>query len=476
MDRTRLMTAIVAVAAMIACAFAPMAGATGVAEYSIDMRVGDSFSYSPTTNLPATFDSAPDIEGVSWDASKRTMTASFDTAKPNGVQVLVLAHWTSSDGSISQDAKQAINFRVYSHVSMECDSAASAPVGTEAGSVVLKPAIPSAEQGTETVVTCDLEENPYIAWDSSKGAIIAKVAITSADSAEYAFTITATNSSTDSKSTLRPETVTADVKVFVGSPISITGSDMETFIGCDDSRNTWTLKTSLDGRSDVEMVKTIEAPADAPEGLVVSNEGGVIVIDPSKAELGGADSKAYTFTAKVSAVIDGETFEAEREFSVIVWKDLTYLTTPSIANVQLMPDPDDAKKVVLSASVTRASAVTVDWGEGKDVPEPVGITDGKMTATKTYSDGGRHVIAVTAVNGSGTAVHHYVLYDASTGYFEEYKPVQEEKGSFPVWLIFLVLAGLFAVMYLVFGFRQPVVLIGAIVSAALAVVFCAGWL
>lgn len=475
MDRSHILAAIAAVAAMIACAFAPMASAADVTEYGIDMRVGDTFSYSPTTNLPATFDSAPDIAGVSWDASKRTMTASFDTAKPNGVQVLVLAHWTSSDGSISQDAKQAINFRVYSHLAVSCDSATAVPVGTEAGSVVLKPTVSAAEDGTETVVTCDLKENPYIAWDSSKNAVVTKADITSADSAEYAFAITAVNSSTDSKSTLRPETVAVAVKVFVGSPITITGSDLETYIGCDDSRNTWTLKTSLDGRSDVEMVKSIEAPDDAPEGLVVSNEGGTLVIDPSKAVLGTADSRTYTFTAKVSAVIDGESFEAEREFSVIVWKDLTFLTTPSIADVQLMPDKSDARKVTLSASVTKASAVTVDWGDGEPV-ERVSIADGKITASKTYDDGGRHVIAVAAVNGSGTAAYHYVLYDASTGYFEEYEPTKEKDAASAIWLIFLALAGLFTAMYFVFGYRQPIVLIGAIVSAALAAVFCAGWL
>ena len=473
MDRNTI-TAAVVLTVILACALVPVAEAADVSEYTIDMRVGDTFTYSPTTTLPASFDSAPDIEGVSWDANKRTMTASFDQAKPQGVQVLIMAHWTSSDGSISQDAKQAITFRVFNHVSMECDSSAAVPVGTVAGSTILKPAISEADEGTETVVTCDLKDNPHIQWDSSKNAIVTKAAITSADSAEYSFAITATNASTDEDSTLRAETATVNVRISVGSSLTIIDSDMETYIGCTDSRNTWTMKTNMDA-SGVEIVKTITAPADAPEGLVVSNENGTLVVDPSKAVLGAASSKTYTFTAKATAIIDGETVEATRTFEVVVWKDLTYLTIPTLSDVQLVADSSDARKVTLSASVTRASAVTVDWGDG-NAPVRVDPDDGKITAANTYSDKGRHVIAVTAVNGSGEGVVHYVLYDASTGYFEDYKPVEKEETSFPVWLIFLVLAGVFAAMYLVFGFRIPIILIGGIASAILAAVFYCGWL
>ena len=471
MDRNTI-TAAVVLTVILACALVPVAEAADVTEYTIDMRVGDSFTYSPTTTLPATFDSAP--EGVvSWDSAKRTMAASFDTAKPQGVQVLIMAHWTSSDGSISQDAKQAITFRVFNHVSMECNSSVAVPVGTEAGAVVLKPTISEADEGTATVVTCDLEENPHIAWDSSRNAIVTKAAITTEDSEEYAFTITATNSGTLKDSTLRPETVTVDVRMSVGSALTIIDRPMETYIGCTDTRNTWELATNMDG-SGVEIVKTITASEYVPEGLIVSNEDGVLVVDPSKAVLGTADRKTYTFTAKASAVIDGETVEATRTFQLIVWKDLTYLTIPTLSDVKLTADPADSRFVTLSASVTRAAAVTVDWGDGSD-PVRVDPTDGEITAKNTYKDQARHIIAITAVNGSGESVVHYVLYDASSGYFENYKPAQEDTTS-PMWLLFLVLAGVFAAMYLVFGFRIPIILVGGIASAILAVVFYCGWL
>ncbi len=473
MNRSHAISAIAAIAVMLVCAVAPVVSGAGVAEYTIDMRAGDSFSYSPTTNLPASFDSAPDIEGVSWDVSKRTMTASFDSPKPSGVQVLVLAHWTSSDGSISQDAKQAINFRVFSHVSIDCDSAVAVPAGVLAGSVILKPEISAAEEGTETVVTCELAENPYIEWDSSKNAVVAKSDITSADSARYAIKITATNSSTDAGSTLRPETVTAGTTISIGSPLAIQSYDLETYVGCGDYRNTWTVKTNMD-RSGIEIVKTIVAPSDVPEGLIVSNENGTITIDPSKADIGDADSKAYAFSARAVAVIDGETVEATGEFSVIVWKSLEYLTTPSIENVQLMPGAD-AREVTLSASVSKAAVVTVDWGNG-EVPVRAAVQDGKITASAFYEDSGRHVIAVTAVNGSGTGVVHYVLYDASTGYFEDYKPAEKKESASAVWLLFLLLAGVFAALYFVFGYRHPAVLLCMIASAVLAAMFCAGWL
>lgn len=472
MNRNTMSVAVI-LAVVLACALVPAVEAADVTEYTIEMRVGDTFTYSPTTTLPATFDSAP--EGVvSWDANKRTMTASFDTAKPQGVQVLILAHWTSSDGSISQDAKQAINFRVYNHVTIESDNSAAVPVGTGAGSVILKPVISEADEGTETVVTCDLEDNPHIAWDSSKGAIVTKAAITSADSEEYSFTISATNSSTDSDSTLRPETASIDVRISVGSSLAIIDSALETYIGCTDSRNTWTMKTDMDG-SGVELTKTITAPADVPEGLIVSNEDGVLVVDPSKAVLGDATHKSYVFTATASAVIDGETVEATRTFEVVVWKDLSYLTIPTLSDVQLVPDETDARNVTLSASVTRAAAVTVDWGDG-NAPVRVDPADGKITATNTFSDKGRHVIAVTAVNASGQAVVNYILYDASTGYFEDYQPSDEKDSTSPMWLLFLVLAGVFAAMYLVFGFRVPIILVGGIASAILAAVFYCGWL
>lgn len=470
----RAMSAFAVIAIVLLCAFAPSVSADGVSEYTIDMRTGDVFSYSPTTTLPASFESAPEVAGVTWDASKRTMSATFSEENTEGVQVVIVAKWTSSDGSISQEARQAIDFRTFGHLTMTCDATAAVPVGTSAGSVVVTPTVGTPD-GTRTVLSCDLKENPHIAWNPSENAVVTKAAITNADSATYSFTITATNTSASAGSTLRAETLTAEVSVSVGSDLAIVGGDMETYIGCTDSRNTWAVRTNMDDVAGAEIVRSIEVPSDVPEGLVVSNENGTIVIDPSKAELAGADSKTYTFTAKASVTdSDGTVSTAERQISVTVWKDLTYLTVPTLTDVTLKASSKDARTVTLTASVTRAAAVTVDWGDGKEPVRAV-ISDGRITCDKTFDDSGRHVVTVTAVNGSGISAVHYLLYDASTGYFQDYEP-PEESHAFPVWLVFLLLAGMFAALYLVFGFRHPVVLFGLIASGLLALAYCIGWL
>ena len=460
------------VAVLALCALVPACSGTNVPEYDIDMRTGDVFTYAPETSLPAALDFASKQDWASWNEDSTEITVSFDEPVKDR-QLLIRAVWTSETGGLTQTAFQAINFRAFGHVTIDGESVLdiqrAAPSGTEAGTVIYAPVISEVE-GTVTNVTCQIAENPYIQWDSAQKAIVVKTAIPETASRDIVCTVTAENTAEDEGSNLRPEVVSATVTVSVGAEMVITGGSVfETYKGCGDA--SYSVTTNYDGEVDV----TASVAGDFPEGFAYV-EDGKVRIDPSKAVLGSEDSVSYIVTVTATATVDGEERTASKDVTVTVWKDLSFMTVPTIANVTAQAKDSNAT-VGLSATIAHATHVVVDWGDGSDAERIVG--DGYTYAKDhTYADAKTYVISLTAVNAGKGATVHYVLYNAADGQsITDYEPRAEpEEGDRSlVWLLFAGIAVLLAAVYALYC-QDLLVIGGAVISALLSVTLYIGWL
>lgn len=467
--------AIALVTVLALCALAPASSATYVPEYDIDMRTGDVFTYTPETSLPAKLDFASEQDWATWNEDSTTLSVSFPEPVTER-QLLIRAVWTSETGGLTQTAFQAINFRAFGHVTIDGASSvdiqrAVAP-GATAGTIVYAPTI-NEVSGTQTNLTCQMDDNSYVYWDTDKSAIVVKADVPMTAHKDIVCTITAENTATDDASNLRAEIVTAKVTVSVGADMVITGgSVMETYIGCEDTHNQYSITTNYDDEG-VEITKTVTG--DYPDGFA-SIVDGKVVIDPSKATLGGDDSRRYMITVTATATVDGEVRSASKELTVTVWKSLEFMTVPTIENVEVAAKDGSNADVYFSATIAHATHVVIDWGDG-DYERVEG--DGYSYAKEhTYKDAKSYVISVTAVNAGQGATVHYVLYNAADGSaITDYEPEKEpeERNTSLLWLLFAAIAVMLAAVY---AMMYPDVLVigGAVISAIISVTLYIGWL
>ncbi len=461
------------VAVLALCALAPACSGADVQQYDLDMRTGDVFTYAPETSLPAKLDFASEQDWATWNEDNTEMTVVFDEPVKER-QLLIRAVWTSETGGLTQTAYQAINFRAFGHVTIDGKSALdiqrAVPSGTGAGTIVYAPTVNEVE-GTVTNLTCQIPENPYIGWDSSRNAIVVKDTVSATASKEIVCAITAENVAADEGSTLRPEVVSATVIVSIGADFVITSaSSYETYRGSPDSSYAITTNYDSDG---IEITRAVSG--DYPEGLACI-EDGKVRIDTSKAVLGSEDSVTYTVTVTVQATVDGELRTATKDIQVTVWRDQSFMDAPTISNVVAEPGDTNAD-VALSATISHATHVIVDWGDGSDVQRIAGDGD-SYSKNHTYSDAKAYVITLTAVNAGKGATVHYVLYNAADGgSITDYEPPAqpEERDESLLWLLFAVLAVALALTYATY--YNDVLVIGfAVISALVSVTLYIGWL
>ncbi len=472
----------VLVAILLACALVPLVDAEpSIPEdqrYRMDMRVGDTFEYTPETTLPAEFtmlherDDIADVPGIHWNEDRTTILASFDDVSTDGMrEVIIIAVWHSEHGDLTQTAYQSITFRSYGHVTIDgstsVDLVKNAPVGTDVGAVVYTPAIPVADDGTVTTVTCSIaDDNEHIAWDPETNSIVTKKAIGTGDVAEYTVTITATNAASETAvaegSNLREESATATVRVIVGGEVAIDAPTMvETYVGyTGEDRNTVTFTSNLDGRPGI--TKEMVLPEDLPEGFVVSNADGVVTFDPSKAVIAdGEENMTITITARVTGTVGEKLVEKEQTITYVVWKDLDFMSAPSIRDITFATVGDFG--ISFDASVRNADRVTVAWSQGA-TPVEVPLVDGLYSASHTYAAHDVYEITVVAEREGFPSVAHTKFFDTQTGEITAEPPADDsgsEKEKSWLWVLPIVIGGILVALYAFAGIRHPMVLVVA---------------
>lgn len=453
-------------APFVACASA--ADAMGDETYTIDMRTGDLFSYTPRTNMESEIGVTP-LNGLTWDSG--TVTASFGSVDTTGGLVTVIgASWTSEDGNVTQRISQTIVFRVHPHVTM--DGAGSGSVtaivspDAEVGTVVYRPVVSESSEGTVTSVTCE-GGNGYLAWDPLAKAVVVSGAIPS-DSvgAETSFTLTAVNSPISSDITLAPETATRDVTVRVGDVIEITSPDMVEMNVTDVSGAYVVTVDTAEGVT-VDSI-SVEPKGDVPEGFIRSVEDGEVTFDPSVVDTGSRRYVDIPLTVTVDGTLSGEPVRTAKDITVRVWKDSSHGQVPSFDRVTAVPSAGSGLTVTVSSMVSGAETVTVHWGDGTMTSGGSGVSE-LYNATHTYTADGSYVIRVVAGNVNGE-VTSYILYDTVTGESEPTGPGGGVSGNLGLYMTIAAI-----VMWAAYFFVRPTsgTLLASIVVTIASVILCA---
>lgn len=484
-SKTKEAIAIMTVLVMLSCTLmtALPSDAEADGQFTVEMRTGDIFSYTPRTNLSSTI-TATALDGMTF--ANGTMTASFDEVDISGaLNTLITARWTSDGGDLTQTATQHITFRVHPHVTV--DGVSSKEItrgvvgGAVAGTTIYHPDVSKATYGTVTEVSCSIMENDLIGWDEAKNIVYLKKDVPAdVQYSEMTATITAVNKATDAGSTLMDESATVTLNIVIGSGLMIVSDDaIETRASeTDATKNTYTVETNADMATGLTVTGYEFDTSGLPEGLVKSIDGAKIVFDPSVVEFpsgatGDDAVKEFTFTVTVKGQFNGKAVDDTKEVTLKVFADMVYTTVPSISDVTVMPDKSDYRKITLSAHVTDAEKIFVDWRDGTTSTSNVANSaSDEYTAPHAYSKDGKYTIVLEAQNEAGSKCC-YIRYDTSNGQFdvvEDEKPSEEHFDTYGwLFLLFAILALIFVLVYAML-YPAPIVLILACLFAVLSVV------
>jgi hypothetical protein len=350
---------------------------------SIRMFTGDSFSYSPLTNLPTTIvasGSAMQSSGGFLTFASGTLSGS-PAAKGTYTSVLT-ATWTSS--VLQQQTTQTITFTVYDRISVTSSSSATALVGKS-----FSYDLTFTGQGDEAASVPTITNSNGLSWNSSTKQITG----TPSASGDTIFTWTISSSSSgDSVQFLL--TISSYDDLAITSP-----SYSEGYVGQPYSHTVTT--------SDSATITASNIPGSS--GLTWNSP----TLSGTPAEsMGSAVSpyyKEYTITYTANATIGGIATQAQQIHTMRIYSALEFTTLPSINNVTVNVTGLVAK---ISMDITGATSVLIDWGDGSFQVIDPSVAGTSIDESHEYGNEGTYNVRIFATNDLGT-VQSIVMLSAS---------------------------------------------------------------
>lgn len=495
-----LAAALVAMLAIcsFACVFSEESDAAYDQSFDINMRTGDAFSYTPAVNLSDATIGTPTgsamSAGLSWTTG--TLGGSFATAtgSSSANQAVIQANWTN--GSLSQTAKQTINFYVYDLITFTNGTSGSESYIiediTEGMSVdtisVASGQYPVTPTMTHTIAKDGGSDNGLFTFDNASGALKAARNATAGDEGTYTVTVTATYSGDGGHS--NGGTV-SDTKQFVytinvGEDLELTSEpeQLDTYV-TNQTGNSFTISTNY---PDETFTYTIKEVTNNMTSVVKQGSAGsenVFTIDTSAGANTWDDDKTTTVkefdvTVTVAGTI-GEYGDSEVSEDITVhvkiFAELVFMDEPKISNVQALSATGNGLDALATASFSGAKSITYNWGDGTQTHVDVKNTSNPTySARHVYDSAGTYLVTITAENDVGTQ-KAYMLYDATNGAWaaadETTETGDNDKGFFEehgyLFILFAILALLMVVVFFGVGIQHPFVAIAAIAFVILAV-------
>lgn len=444
----------VALAAMIlACSFAVVVTSeeADAADSTIELRVGDTFSYTPKTNLTSTITAS----GTAMQSSGGWLTLS------NGVlsgspeasgssSVTLTASWTS--GSLSQTATQTINFTVYDRIAITSASSATAIVDQAfsysftytgpSGTTVATPTIPSGAS--------------WLTWNASTQTLSGTPTAVS-DPISITFNVSFASISgdvTDSRS------LTLVINTYDGVAIT-SAATSETYVGADYE---YTVTSNVDGASftaDISAVSGLGVTWASPtlSGSFIS----------SAASSSTPYYTEYTVKYGASATQGGVSTTASLNHTIRVYAALAFTTTPTISQVTAAAaSADNTKSLLISATISGATSVSIDWGDGTTpttyTPQDDSIV---IVPMHDYATDGEYTVTITATNDQGDT-QTKIKYDTVSGSWTEVSSGDDASGFIDEYSLVIILAAV-AVVCAIVGMLwfRPAWIIAVICIAAI---------
>ena len=392
---------------------------------TVNMYTGDTFTYAPVTNLPSSITASGSGMSSAGGFLSWSGTTLSGTAATAGIYTVVLtAVWTS--GSLLQEATQTIVFNVHNKISVTSQSSVGALVGTPfyytlsysgpSDLVVGSPAISNANGLSWNAGTSQITGTPAAA-----GTTTFTWSLSSAQSGQttsFVLTITSYNDLAITSS--------ATSEGYVGQAYSITvqTSEPSASIAAD--------ITSLAGTG-------ISWTSPTLSGTIAS--GAAPSADPFYQD--------YQVTFAATATIGGVTTTVQQLHTIRIYASLTFTSVPTISDVTATMD---GLIGILTASISGAQEISIDWGDGNIEAYDVNGPDTQLTAAHEYSEEGSFLAIITAENDYGYNQALAVMYATGEipegpGDGGETDPEDDDEDVLHKWIlpaaaILLIIAGI----------------------------------
>lgn len=457
-------------------------------DYPLYLREGDTFSYTPQTNLESVIE-IYDMENsastastyINWgteDGMRDTLIGTFTEGSASNTyyNLHLKATWTAPNSpETKQYAYQHLYFMVFANLGLTLDHENFSVLAGEAARTIITPTVTGPTSGYSlscSAITKDGSSQDLIVWDAENNVVklsrdvVAENAETgrSSDEGTYTGTITARHGGTPT--TPEEQVVTATFTVVIDSHLVILSSALfETFKG-DTEHNTYTIVSNLDNSTELEDVTYQFINGNVPVDVWTSTDENkrTMTFDTStltfvKSIQGSEQYKDFSFGVKMNGTYKGEVVEDTQNVTLRVFADLVFLEKPFMVNAKAVTvtDADGKTDVQVTVGIARATKITYIWGDGQT--NEVTTTTSSLqdyTYKHHYENDGEYTIKIRATNDNGT-VTSYALYTTGDNGTINFEPLKEEvsekksTGAGFIWIICAAIAVISLVM--IYGFK-----------------------
>lgn len=528
------MMAIAFAALMLAMAFVPMIGAedssaayteTSPQKVNVHMRVGDTFTYSPSLNISSgevtyTMTSAAQ-DGVSF--TNNTLTAKFTTSGTK--TVMLKAHWESgTDGgynNVTQDAYLELTMIIDERLNVVdatptkillVDSTNKAgsdiytfakvtqwtgPTGATGSNVTFK-VYSSATDATNETNEVSADHDKFT-WDAENY----KLKVGSSDLAKGTYYVRLNISyNNDYK---QADTAFAILTVLVSDDLKFVEENGDDFsllrnLVADATNanhsDSWSLRTNLDsligtGDNDVKFSSRTIAAADgkaAPtDAVTITGSPGTaaatptFAIDASKITTITENFATYQYNIAADGTYGEATLSESATVTYHVYASAKFLNVPAVASTLFVnPSADNPNDVTITATVSNADTIMVYWGDGTSSKiNTVSADSVSYTARHVYATQANYLISVVAENNNGNTTG-MVYYDTE-GIIDtnveniktQAKSIIDEHGY--LFIILIVVGAIISIVSMIWFPDYRYIAVGLILIAIGVVIFFGGW-
>lgn len=411
--------------------------------FTINMRVGDTFAYEPKANMPVTF-SWSGASGTGFTATPGVEgTASLEytpSAVPSSAPVVTLTATYSGEGP-AQTATQQITFNVYDRIAFASTQvtvtnfASSASISSSFTTAKTYEFTLTGGNSTATFGTALVNSNAansvdHLTITNNNGQKYTVVAEPGIAAGEYIITMPASYSvsgnGTTSTSASDSQTLTFTLTIAPGLAIANqTGNTIITSSGTKDvtiSNDTGASNVAYTIKSATSTDATLN-DSDYMSGITIaknaSNNNGVISITAGTNEdlASNAISSDIVLTIYATATQGGDAVQtADATYTLTVYRHLKFTTTPVVNTVTPVASSANGLDVLVTTTVDGAKKITYNWGDGTEYSRNIYSADTTLySANHTYAKAGTYMIQVTASNdfGDTTTITPYTVTGAS---------------------------------------------------------------
>ena len=474
--RNRAMAfAVVAMFMLSACALC-LEGADaeeyGTGPYTINMRVGDTFSYEPSSNLDGTTFSWVIPESTVWttatthnavDGVKNEAELEFKpTEASTSFSITLNANWydtgDSTDYNLHQDAYQTLNFHIYERLTFSETHTGAAATVVDSASAISATASASLIQGLSDdqeftfAVSGGLNPkfasptiegtnaNLYISTDYVLNETAGELTVTvdnEIPAGTYTVTMPASYSiegAADATAVSQNKSIVFTIIVGDGMVIAPASGNLFTVIGSDSLDELEFEVTAPAGIDDTSIVWSTTKTSDngwvgEGKGAAYFNEfdtetsldklGYTITLPTSGFSNTDITGQVATIGLTVGVTADDSNSQqvtAQNAYTLKVYRSLMFTTSPVLegSSVSVMASSMNGLDVLITSTVEGANKLVYSWGDGTTYTrELTSGTNTYYTANHTYAKSGTYFIQITASNDFGETT--YVTPYTTTG-------------------------------------------------------------